>query len=74
MVTVSGLHPNTKDQAVVKYLEAHGKVSKAEKVIHHVFPGTPGSTLCAGKLNGNRSFVMELKTQMGSFHIIDGET
>ena len=72
-MTVLGLHPNTTDQAVIRYLEAHGKVNRSDKVIHHVFPGTPGSTLCAGKLNGNRSYVMDIKTPMGSFHIIDGE-
>ena len=44
-VTISGLHPNTKDQAVVKYLAAHGKVSSSDKVIHHVFPGVPGSSM-----------------------------
>ena len=31
-VTISGLHPNTKDQAVVKYLSAHGKVSTSDRV------------------------------------------
>ena len=68
---MTGLHPNTKDQAVIKYLSAHGKFSTAEKVIHHVFPGEPGSSLCAGKLRGNRSYVMvELKVAMGSYHII----
>ena len=73
VVKITGLHPNTKDQAVVKYLAAHGKVSTSERVIHHVFPGDPGSTLLAGKLNGNRSYVVELKVAMGSYHIIDGE-
>ena len=73
IVTVSGLHPNTRDQAVVRYFEAHGNVSKTEKITHHVFPGEVGSSLCAGKLNGNRSYVMEIKVPMGSFHIIDGE-
>ena len=73
LVTVSGLHPNTRDQAVVRYLEAHGKVNRKEKIIHHVFPGEHGSTLCAGKFNGNRSYVMEITIPMGSFHIIDGE-
>ena len=73
LVTVLGLHPNTKDQAVIRYLEAHGKVSRLDKVIHHVFPGAPGSSLCAGKLNGNRSFVMDITVPMGSYHIIDGE-
>ena len=42
VVRVTGLHPNTKDQAVVKYLSAHGTVSTTEKVIHHVFPGNQG--------------------------------
>ena len=72
-VTISGLHPNTKDQAVVKYLSAHGKVSTSDRVIHHVFPGTLGSSLCAGKLNGNRTYMVEIKKPMGSYHIIDGE-
>ena len=73
VIKISGLHPNTKDQAVVKYLSAHGKVSTTDKVIHHVFLGEQGSSLCAGKLNGNRSYVVELKVQMGSYHIIDGD-
>ena len=45
VIKISGLHPNTKDQAVVKYLSAHGTVNPADKVIHHVFPGEPGSSL-----------------------------
>ena len=72
-VTVTGLHPNTKDHAVIRYLAAHGQVSQKEKVVHHVFPGESGTSLCAGKLNGNRSYVMEIKEPMGSYHIIDGE-
>ena len=72
-VIISGLHPNTKDQAVVKYLAAHGKVSTTDRIIHHVYPGTPGSSLCAGKMNGNRSYMVEVTKQMGSYHIIDGE-
>ena len=73
LVKITGLHPNTKDQAVVKYLAAHGIVSPNAKVIHHVFPGETGSSLLAGKLNGNRSYMVELKLPMGSYHIIDGE-
>ena len=73
VIKITGLHPNTKDQAVLKYLAAHGKVSTSEKVIHHVFPGEAGSSLLAGKLNGNRSYVVELEVPMGSYHIIDGE-
>ena len=71
VIKITGLHPNTKDQAVVKYLAAHGVVSTVEKITHHIFPGDPGSSLLAGKLNGNRSYVMELKVPMGSYHIID---
>ena len=72
-VTISGLHPNTKDQAVIRYLSAHGKVSSTDKIIHHVFPGAPGTSVCAGKLNGNRTFMVEIKKPMGTYHIIDGE-
>ena len=72
-VLVSGLHPNTKDQAVIRYLAAHGKVSPSDPAIHHVYPGRPGSSLLAGKLNGNRSYMVEITKHMGSFHIIDGE-
>ena len=72
-VTVSGLHPNTKDKAVIRYLAAHGKVNMKEKVVYHVYPGVPGSSLCAGKFNGNRSYVMEVTEAMGSYHIMDGE-
>ena len=38
-----------------------------------MYPGAPGSTLCAGKLNGNRTYMVEVTKPMGSFHIIDGE-
>ena len=72
-VFISGLHPNTKDQAVIRYLAAHGKVSQKDKVIHHVFPGEAGSSLLAGKLNGDRSYMVEVTQPMGSYHIIDGE-
>ena len=73
LVKIIGLHPNTKDQAVLKYLRAHGKIVPHAKVIHHVFPGEPGSSLLAGKLNGNRSYLVELEKPLGSYHIIDGE-
>ena len=72
-VTISGLHPNTKDTAVVRYLAAHGKVSTTDKVIHHVIPGVSGTSLCAGKLNGTRTYMVEVTKPMGSYHIVDGE-
>ena len=72
---VSGLHPSTKDQVVLRYLKVHGKVrqSQSNQVVHHVYPGKPGSSMLAGKLNGNRSYMVEVTKHMGSFHIIDGE-
>ena len=70
---VSGLNPNTKNSAVIRYLEAHGRMNTNDKVIHHVYPGKPGSSLLAGKVNGNRSYMVDIKKPMGSFHIIDGE-
>ena len=72
-VFISGLHPNTKDQAAIKYLSAHGKVSTTDKVVHHVYPGLPGSSILAGKLNGDRSYMVEVMKPMGSFHIIEGQ-
>ena len=72
-IKITGLHPNTKDHAVLRYLSAHGTISTNSRVIHHVFPGEKGSTLLAGKLNGNRSYFVQLKEPMGSYHIIDGE-
>jgi hypothetical protein len=72
-IKITGLHPNTKEQAVIKYQSAHGTVSTTDKVTHHVFPGEPGSSLCAGKMNGNRSYFVDLKVPMGSYHIIDRE-
>ena len=69
IIKISELDPNTKDQAVVNYLATHGKVSKIEKVIHHVFPGETGSSLLAGKFNGNKSYVVELTVTMASYYI-----
>ena len=40
---------------------------------YNVYPGAPGSSLCAGKLNGNRTYMVEITKPMGSYHIIDGE-
>ena len=72
-VFISGLHPNTKDQAVLKYLAAHEKVSQKDKVIHHVYLEEAGSSLLAGKMNGDRSYMVEITKLMGSYHIIDEE-
>ena len=72
-VQVFGLHPNTKDEAVIRYLNAHGMVNSKHPVTYGVFPGATGSSLLAGKRNGNRIYSMEVKRNIGSVHIIDGE-
>ena len=72
-VQVFGLHPDTKDEAVIRYLNAHGMVNSKHPVTYGVFPGATGSSLLAGKRNGNRIYSMEVKRNIGSVHIIDGE-
>ena len=72
-VQVFGLHPDTKDEAVIRYLNAHGMVNSKHPVTYGVYPGTSGSSLLAGKRNGNRIYSMEVKRNIGSVHIIDGE-
>ena len=72
-IQVFGLHPDTKDEAVIRYLSAHGKINTKLPVTYGVYPGAPGSSLLAGKRNGNRTYSMEVKKNIGSSHIIDGE-
>ena len=72
-VQIFGLHPDTRDETVIKYLNAHGKVDPKVPVIYSVYPGTPGSSLLAGKRNGNRIYTMEVRKNIGNVHIIDGE-
>ena len=72
-IQVFGLHPDTKDEAVIRYLNAHGKINNKNPVIYGVFPGAPGSSLLAGKRNGNGIYSMEMKKNISSSHIIDGK-
>ena len=72
-VQVFGLHPDTKDDAVIRYMNAHGKVNAKQPVTYGVYPGASGSSLLAGKRNGNRIYSMEVTRNIGSAHIIDGE-
>ena len=72
-VHIFGLHPDTKDEVVIRYLNAHGKVDGNQPVIYAVYPGAPGTSLLAGKRNGNRIYSMEVRKNIGSVHIIDGE-
>ena len=72
-VQIFGLHPDTRDDAVTRYLSAHGKVNMKVPVVYGVFQGVPGSSLLAGKRNGTRIYTMEVLKNIGSTHIIDGE-
>ena len=73
LVTVYGLHPDTRDEGVIQYLSAYGEVNKKDPVVYGVYPGVPGSSIIAGKYNGNRSYMVEVKRNRGTYHIIDGE-
>ena len=70
-VQVFGLHPDTKDEAVIKYLNAHGQVDTKHPVVYGVYEGGQGSIL-AGKRNGNRTYSVLVKRNIGSSHVIDG--
>jgi hypothetical protein len=72
-IQVFGLHPNTKDEAVRRYLNAHGQVNTKQPVTYGVYPGVSGSSLLAGKRNGNRIYSMAVKRNIGNTHMIDGE-
>ena len=72
-VKVFGLHPDTKDEAVVRYLNAHGKVNMQAPVKYGVYGGDSSSSILAGKRNGDRIYTMQVFKNIGSTHIIDGE-
>ena len=69
VVTVRGLHPNTRDEGVIDYLGKFGRVVTT-KVVHCVFGDGP----LKGFKNGDRCYKMEVKPEsnIGSYHILDG--
>ena len=73
LVQVFGLHPDTRDETVIKYLNAHGQVNAKSPVKYGLYPGVPGSSLLAGKRNGNRIYSMVVKRNIGSTQVIEGE-
>ena len=70
VVTVRGLHPNTKDTVVVEYLGKFGQVSNS-KVVYGVYSDGP----LKGFKNGDRSYQMVIKASnyLGSYHYIDNQ-
>ena len=70
VVTMKGIHPNTRDDGVLDYLSKYGKVVTS-KVIYGVFGEGP----LKGIRNGDRSYKVEIKpsTNLGTYHVIDGQ-
>ena len=70
VVTIKGIHPNTRDEVVLDYLSKFGKICST-KVVYGVFGDGP----LKGLKNGDRSYKLELKpsTNLGSYHAIDGQ-
>ena len=69
VLTIKGLHPNTKDETVFKYLKCIGKIEK-KKVIMDTFKSGP----LTGLQNGNRMYTVEIRQDIGvgPTHFIDG--
>ena len=70
VITLRGIHPNTRDSIVLDYLSKFGKVVTT-KVVHGVFADGP----LKGMKNGNRSYKIEVTPgkNIGSYHYIDGQ-
>ena len=70
VVTIKGIHPNTREDVVFDYLGKFGKACST-KVVYGVFSEGP----LKGIKNGDRSYKLEIKpsTNLGSYHAIDGQ-
>ena len=69
VVTIRGLHPNTRDNVVINYLSKFGEVTSS-KVIHGVYSEGP----LKGMKNGDRNYKLNIKSpsNLGSYHVLDG--
>ena len=70
VVTIKGLHPNTRDDGVLIYLNKFAK-SVTNRVIHGVYAEGPLKAL----KNGDRSYKLEIKPNenIGTYHVLDGQ-
>ena len=70
VVTLKGIHPNTRDSMVLDYLSKFGKVVTT-KVVHGVFSVGP----LKGMKNGDRSYKLEIKPgeNIGSYHVLESQ-
>ena len=70
VITIKGLHPNTRDDGVIDYLGKFGKVI-TNKVVYGTYGGGP----LQGIRNGDRSYKVEISpgSNIGTYHAIDGQ-
>ena len=70
VITIKGLHPNTRDDGVIDYLGKFGKVI-TNKVVYGTYGGGP----LQGIRNGDRLYKVEISpgSNIGTYHAIDGQ-
>ena len=70
IVSIRGIHPNTRDDVVLDYLGKFGQLCST-KVVYGVY----GDGALKGFKNGDRSYKLEIKpsSNLGSYHVIDGQ-
>ena len=70
IVSIRGIHPNTRDDVVLDYLARFGKLCST-KVVYGVY----SDGALKGFKNGDRSYKLEIKpsVNLGSYHFIDGQ-
>ena len=70
VVSLRGIHPNTRNSVVLDYLSRFGKIIST-KAVHGVYSTGP----LKGMRNGDRSYKVEVKSgeNIGSYHVIDGQ-
>ena len=70
VVTLKGIHPNTRDDGVLDYLAKFGRITST-RVVKPVYSDGP----LKGIGNGDRMYKLELSpnTYLGTYHVIDGQ-
>ena len=70
VVTIKGLHPNTRDDGVINYLSKYCKI-----VTNKVVYCTHGEGPLKGLQNGDRAYKVEVNadTNIGTYHAVDGQ-
>ena len=70
VINIRNIHPNTKDEMVIDYLNNFGKVTTS-KVVYGIYGDGP----LKGIRNGDRAYKVELKPSIniGTYHVLDGQ-